>query len=356
VTIYEKILKNRQDIEKGIYKNIPFNIDRFCDYTTGVLRGDFSCITANSGVGKTQLTKFLYVFSAIEFAIENKLNLKIVYFALEESETQFDYSLISYLLRKEKKVRKSILDFESIKNPIDLQTLEHIKQLQELFNLYKSYIILVDDVYNTTGLYKKVRDLARERGNFYLDNVKLTNQQLITNQKWDLYKPNDPEEFIIIITDHVSELHKEQGEADLHESIQNWTRKQRHYICKRFNYHCVAVHQQMGAQESLENFKLNKLFPTKNGLADNKLAGRSYLNIYGITDLYQHDIQNYEGYPLNEYVRILNIIKQRYGISTKKIAIFFDGKTNYIKAMPDSRNIAEMKKFYNHIDEIKKSN
>jgi len=44
-------------------------------------------ITAGSGIGKTQVTKALAVREPLEYAVKNNLNLKIFYFALEETET-----------------------------------------------------------------------------------------------------------------------------------------------------------------------------------------------------------------------------------------------------------------------------
>jgi len=274
--ILDNIRENRQRFLSGQFNCIPFKLDRLSLYAPGIIRGNFDCITANVSVGKTTIAKFLYVFSAIEFAIEQKLNLKIIYFALEESETQFDYSLMAYLAQKEYGMRYNIVEFEAFNQAIPEKDMVKLENLQSKFDEYKSYIRLIDNVYNSYGLYKNVRDFARERGDFYMNETKLQTSTLVKNESWNKYVPHDPEEFVIIISDHVSELHFDREEKELKAAIANWTKYQRHYICKRFNYNCCAVHQQAAAQESLDHFKLNKIKPSLQGLADHKLAGRSY--------------------------------------------------------------------------------
>ena len=347
--IFNDIHENRQRFLSGKFNCIPFTLDRFSNYAPGIIRGNFDCVTANSSVGKTTLAKYLYVFSAIEFAIKQKLNLKIIYFALEESEQQFDYSLLSYIVKKQLDLRYNIVEFEAFNAAISEIDIAKIDNLKSIFEEYKSYITVVDNVYNSYGLYKYVRDFARSRGTFYMDGVKLTTDNLVMNDPWKGYEADDPEEFVIVITDHISECHPSKDDPTLFDAIASWTKYQRHYICKRFNYNCCAVQQQAAAQESLDNFKLNKLKPSLSGLADNKLTGRSYMNIYGLFAPDRHDIEHYQDYPTTPYFRTITVIKQRYGHVGAELPVFFDGKTGYIRTMPKLENTSEVQQVYNYI-------
>jgi hypothetical protein len=347
--IFNDIHENRERFLNGKFNCIPFTLDRFSDYAPGIIRGNFDCVTANSSVGKTTLTKYLYVFSAIEFAIKQKLNFKIIYFALEESEQQFDYSLLSYIVKKKLGLRYNITEFEAFNSVIPDADMFKIDNLKPVFEEYKSYVQVVDNVYNSYGLYKHVREFARGRGTFYMNETKLTTDNLIKNESWNGYEPHDPEEFVIVVTDHVSELHFDKDNPTLFDAIASWTKNQRHYICKRFNYNCCAVQQQAAAQESLDNFKHNKLKPSLNGLADNKLTGRSYMNVYGLFAPDRHDIENYQQYETSPYFRTITVVKQRYGHVGAELPVFFDGKTNYMRTMPKVDKVQEVRQVYDYI-------
>ena len=351
--IFDTIQENRERFLSGKFNCIPFNLERFNAYAPGIIRGNFDSVTANSSVGKTTLVKWLYVFGAIEFAIRQNIDLKIIYFALEESEEQFEYSLLSYLMYNDHKLRYNISDFEAFNNVLPDKDMQKLEALKEKYNLYRSYIDLVDSVYNSYGLYKHVRNFARSRGKFYMNDKELTDYELSQSASWNNYVPNNPEEFVIVITDHVSEMHTSKEDLTLFDAIASWTKYQRHYICKRFNYNCCAVQQQMSSQESLDNFKLNKLKPTLQGLADNKLTGRAYLNVYGLFSPDRHEIKNYKDYETNPYFRTICVLKQRYGHIGAELPVFFDGKTGYIRTMPSTVDKKELEKIYNYIKTLK---
>lgn len=353
--IFDIIVKNRDKVLSGGVTCIPFiDFERFSEYAPGVIKGNLDCVTGNTSAGKTTLAKKMYVWGPVEFAIKHKLDLKILYFALEESENQFDYTLLSYLIYRRFKIRVNIVDFESYKKPFEHA--DKIQAVQEEFKLWKSYIEVISNTYNTFGIYKYVRNFARERGTFYMDNVPLSNESLVKGDMWSSYIPNNPEEHIIVVCDHVGELHFDDKEGTLTNAIENWTKYALHYAAKVFNYTVLSIHQQAGETEDLDHIKSKRMKPSLQGLGDNKKVGRSYLNCYGIFIPARYDLQDYGGYNLNElgaYFRPVNILKQRYGIVGKEIPTYFDGCTGIIKSMPKLEDRVTMQKVYKLIETFK---
>lgn len=272
----DKIRRNRELFLEGSLRCIPFrNAPRLTSYFPGIIKGMFDAITGNSSTGKTTVAKHLYVFNAIEFAIEYNLDLKILYFALEEGEEQFDYSLYSYLVNKVTGLRLNIRDFESFTQPIEEDYLRIIEQhnIDRLFEQYKSYIVLDDKTYKSYPIYRKIWDFAESRGKFYMAGEPMTDAK-----HWDEYVPNNPEEFIIVIVDHVSELHLEEKQASIRDAIDDITRYLRHYVTKRFDYNVLAIHQQMAAKEDVEHKKENFIRASLQGL------GKHYTEILYIVE------------------------------------------------------------------------
>lgn len=348
----EKIRQNREEFLSGKFKCIPFQLDRLRDYVPGIIRKHFSSCTANSSVGKTTLTKKLYVYDAIDFAIQNNINLHILYFGLEESEDQFDFSMYGYLTHLYTGMRYNIIDFESFSKPFDENAMSLIEQkgIDHIFQEWKSHITFYETVYNSFGIWREIKKFACTRGTFYMNGVPLTTDQVI-NQKaqWSTYTPYDPEEFVIVIVDHISLLLTQKDETSLMDSMKNLAFYLRQYACKALNYHCHSVHQQDASQESVENKKQNYMAPKLQGLGDNKKLGRDYLDVYGLFNPIRYGMTTYEGYDLirmGPYFRVINIIKQRYGIVGKEIPLFFDGKTGYIRSLPLPQELDKMEKVY----------
>lgn len=357
--ILDKIEKNREDYLNGKLKCIPFNLDRLNKIVPGIIKGSLDCITANSSVGKTQITKKLYVYDAIKFAIDNNIDLKILYFGLEESEDEFDYALLSYLVHTNLRIRSNITDFSSF---IDAYPQEYINQIKEsnvpeLFKQYKSYVTFYESVYNSWGIYLTIRNFAKSRGKFYQGNTLLSDDAFANSQNpaYSKYVPNNPDEFVICIIDHVSELVLQKDEPKLKDAIDNLVRHMRLYVTKLIKYNVLCVHQQDSSQESVDNKKENYMKPKLQGLGDSKTVGRAYVNIFGLFDPKRYNMATYKSYDLNRLdrnFRVLNIIKQRYGSVGEEVPLFFDGKVTHIKTLPKADDYENMDKVYSHINSL----
>ena len=88
----------RARLAAGNYNCIPFKpyLPDLSKAIPGIIRGSYWAITSFSNVGKTPLAKYLFVLIPHDFKIQHKpnLNLKILYFALEESKSSFFDSII----------------------------------------------------------------------------------------------------------------------------------------------------------------------------------------------------------------------------------------------------------------------
>jgi energy-coupling factor transporter ATP-binding protein EcfA2 len=344
-----KIIANKQDILQGKTKVIPCSINRFSKEFAGIRRGDYICFTGNTSSGKTTLTKKLAVWDAIEYAIKHNLDLRILYFGLEESEEEFEYSLMSYLLKTRFGLRYNILDFEFITDGVKDEDLSKIEEIEHVFKQWRSYIDYYDNIYHPYSIYSKVKEFAESRGRFVITNPAHTN--------WDKYVPNNPDEFIIVIVDHLSLVLPEKSHGNqLDLAMQSMSSYLRQYVSKKFKYTAISVHQQMAASEDLDHVKEKAWMPSLNGLADNKRVGRDYLTVIGIGNPKRYGISSFGGYSqLGDYdgfMRFLVIRKQRYGPVDSYIGITMDGKTGTIKAAPPPTEIESLKQLKDFIKSL----
>lgn len=269
--IVEKIKENVENFKLGLQSYIPHpkELGAFTEWFPGRMKGDLTCITGGTSSAKTSLAKFL-VFKAIEWAIKNKKNYKVLWFGLEESEEQFDYSLMSFLIyeKSQKKVRYNIEHFEGLGKIVQDQHLASISELEKNeFAKYKSHVTFIENVSNSYGIYKGIRKLARERGTFKFKGQILDASQLDDkDQQWDNYISNDPNELVEIVVDHLGELHVQKDEHDLRDAMTNLVKKLRFYVAKSFKYSVLVIHQQMLEMENLEHVKENFVYASLQGL------------------------------------------------------------------------------------------
>lgn len=339
--------------ESGGWNSIPYPFDRFGKIFAGWEQGRSYCYTASSGIGKTKITKFLVIISVYRFCKKHNIKFKIKYFALEESATDFWLSFIAAILQSNYDNLVTIQKLKSLGDEtLDKETLKQIKEIQPIINDMMNYIEIHDNIYNGFGIYQVVREYARNNGKFYFKG-----EQVDEGKLYDTYKANDPEEFVFVVTDHISllssESNFEQVKMSHWESIGYYTR---HYslkfFCKNFNYISVVVQQQEAAKEKKqftnkgENID-EKLEPSLDGLANNKETQRDFDFVFGLFAPERYQITNYKGYDigkLKDTARFLTVLKDRwYGTANTTIPLFMNGITNEFFELPKVSDMNDTK-------------
>lgn len=367
----KKIIQNKQIKETGGYNCIPFPFDRLNNYVPGIIKGVQYIITANSGVGKTQLAKYLFVNTPYKFVKEHPesgIKLKILYFALEESKEEFMYTLISNRLKEVYNISISVNRLQSFNG--DALTNDEINKIANCKDYFKELgesLEVIDGISNPTGIYKYVRNYSRQNGTHYYYNYKTDKDKLnpITeteylklennnNYAYSHYTPHNENEYVIVICDHLSLLQTENGTASLHEAMTKmsaeYARKQ---ITKHFKYIFVGVQQQSADKEKLQftNAGANieqKLEPSLDALGDNKLTQRDALVVFGLFAPIRYGIKHHLGYNLDKLgdsFRSLIILKNRVGRPNLRLPLYFDGETNRFEELPKTMTQNDYEKY-----------
>jgi len=286
------------------------------------------------------------MYNPIDYIINNKTNikLKIFYFSLEMSQEQkLRQSICNYLYVKSKgKYKIDPKNLRSVKNPVSEEILKEVEGSKEYFEKFQDIVTFIDNIKNPTGIYKFMKEYAQSRGKIHMTDKVFTDTKTgekYTNKIFDYYEPNDPEEYVIMIIDHVSLLHQEQG-MSLHQTITKLSSNYLVELRNRFNFIPVVIQQQSAAQESVENMKANRLKPSLDGLADNKLTARDADVVLGLFSPYRHKIKTYpekDGYNImyfKDNIRFLEVLASREGGGNSICPLYFDGAVNFFKELP----------------------
>ena len=290
------------------------------------------------------------------------IRLKIFYFTLEMTAEQKMLSAFSNILYIKEGVRIAPKDLRSNKEDkiLSQTNLDLISKYESYFRKIEEIVEFIDDIRNPYGIYTTVRDYALANGKIH--TRKIETKPGIFIEVEDYYEANDPEEYVIIIVDHISLIQPEKNRdtglpMTLHESIGKLSSDYLIKLRNRFKYIPVVVQQQAQAQESIENKKYNKLKPSLDGLGDNKMTQRDFDYILGLFSPFRHEIPEYMGYDITKFrdnIRFLEILGGREGGGGTICPLYFDGAVNYFKELPHSNNTEELNKVYQFMKNIKK--
>lgn len=313
---------------------------------------------------KTQIADWLFVLNTIQKVIDGELDikLKIFYFTLEMSKEQKMLSAFSNILYVKEGIRIAPKDLRSTNSLLSEETLEIISKYEKYFKKIEEIVEFIDDIRNPTGIYKFMQKYAQLNGIQHKKVVKWEDNK--TGEKYDreiddYYEPNDPDEYVMTVIDHVSLITQEHEEGrllSLHQSIVKLSSNYLVQLRNKYKYIPVVIQQQASAQESLENMKANKLKPTLSGLGDCKLTQRDADVILGLFSPFRHEIALYQGYDIKYFrdnIRFLEILGGREGGGGTVCPLYFDGATNYFKELPLPSNTLAIEKVNKFLDKIR---
>lgn len=350
--VINSINSNRERRLTGSFNCIPWGLPSFELSHPGIEQGKYYITTANSKVGKTQLTDSLFLYNAYDFVKQKQtdITLKIFYFSLEMSKEEKIRQAIS---------RKLFIDHNLIIDPQNLMSkytnyvlpenvLKLVKEYEKYFEEFLDTVTFIDNIRNPYGIYDFVRSYAKSAGVQYTKKVKfetkLPNGDVAYVEKEidDYYKAYNPNEYVIVIVDHARLIMPEKGE-DQYSAIQDLSSNYFLKMRDKWNYTPVLIQQQTAGQESIENAKFNRLHPTLDGLGTNKNTQQDANLILGLFSPFRHKMPFYPGkdesggyniMKFKDHIRFLEILGGRDGGAGVLKALLFHGGVNYFAELP----------------------
>lgn len=362
MSLIERVLENakerREKILSGKVNCIPSPFKTFRYDFPGVELGTYYLVSGGAKSSKSKITNFLFLFNSILYAYHHPelVRLKVFYALLEEKAENITGKFICYLLYvlSDKKIRIDIKTFKSVDedrilSPEILQLLGTL-EYQSILRFFEEHVVFIPDR-NPTGVYHTLEKYAEANGTIHRKRVEGYEKEI-----FDYYEPNDPDEYVLCIIDHISLISCERG-MDLRNSIKKLSEYLK-IVRNKYNYIPVVVQQQNSESLSLEAFKANKIRPTQKGLADSQDPGKDCDVMLGITSPFSWELKEYLKYDITKlrgYSKFLEIVLGRDGESNAILGMYFDGATGYYAPLPKYDNITELNKVYQLIQKNQES-
>lgn len=324
----------------------------------GTEQATYYLVTGGSKSSKTKITNFLFLYNAILFAYNHPelVRVRIFYALLEETAENVLMKFICYLLyiMSGHKIRIDIKTLKSVDNkrilPKEILDLIRTEPYQRILSFFEDHVVFIPDR-NPTGIYNTLKRYATTHGEEHRKKV-----DGFDGDVFDYYKPDDPDEYVMCIVDHVSLLSTERG-MDLRETINKLSEYMK-IVRNHYGYIPVIVQQQNSETLSLEAFKSLKIRPTQKGCADSQNPAKDCDIMLGITNPYAFELPTYLKYDITQlkgYAKFLEVVLGRDGESNAVLAMFFDGAVGYYKALPPFNDLTNLQKVYNLIQTIEAS-
>lgn len=364
--VFADLIERKNRIQQGLLNCIPSPFPRFREVFPGMEQGKYLLFSANSKIGKTQIADDMTLYEPLFYAIDNDIRIRWFYFTWEMSAKQKYHQFLCHLLNRlsKGKVHIDVKQLRSIDAervfPDEAIELLQTPEYQRYIQYFEENVTFVEDVRHPTGIKIFLEKYAERTGTIHYTKKEFKSPKgEVTDVKevFDYYEPDDPELYNVVIFDHVSLITTEKG-MDVRETIELFSNKFLVQLRNRYNFTFVVIQQQAAAQESNENYKLDKLKPTADGLADCKTTFRDADLFFGLYSPYRYKVGNYLGYDIKLFqdnIRFLELVGGREGGGGNICPLFFDGAVNQFKELPLPTDEVNLGKVRQHLMSIRKS-
>lgn len=362
--VYSNIKERKHNVEIGKINGIPFPLEGLGNYIPSIERGSYILVCGPSKSGKTQFSNFSILYNSILYAYEHPdlLSVHFIVFPLEEGKEMTLCRFISNTLYTRYNIRISPTDLMSSnpKRPLSNEILK-IMESEPFINLlnYFTEHIQFEEANTSVGIDVIVKNYARTHGETIYSDETFVDENGNERHKIVGYKPNDPKEYVFVLVDNVNLIVPTKEEKNILVAGGNLSKQMVYYFTK-YNYISVLLQQCLDSEvNSMEAVKNDNILPSKASLKDVKSTGNDATLVLGISNPgSMQNLQTRYGYDLvrlkRKYLRIVNIIFQRFGEGEVIAPLYFDGAVNYYKDMPKPDDTDGMNKIYQSIDDINK--
>lgn len=328
--ITDRLYREIEENEKGI---IQYNIglEKASYYIDNLRKGNFILLGGNSGSGKTTFSLYHYVYRPIMFCIEHDIkDLDIIICCLEMAATNVLSKLETIYIFDKYGVDIGYRDMMSFKGQLKPEHKEIIMEVRPMMEKIESYIRFIETGINHKTLQEYLISYYTRRGTFLIDGS---------------YVPKNPRLLTFMLIDHIGEVSVPAGMSKK-ESI-DCVADVLKVARNKFGMSCLVLQQINRVQSSVER---RTKFP---GIEANdfKDSGNVYEKADTAIALYNpfYDKQkssfDYDVLKMGNRLRILQILKGRYGEAGVNIGLAFFGEASMFKEMPPGASIDDYSRY-----------
>ena len=369
-TLRERVVENlnvrRQRILNGQLNCIPSPFKRFSNDFIGIEQSCYYTITSFTKGGKSQFTSYTFIYQPLMFCYYTKadIDIKILYFPLEETPERIMQRFISWLLYdfSNGNIRISPRDLRSTTKAVSQEILDIVEseEIQDIVKYFEEHVVFPDEACNPTGIYKYCVKYAEEHGKTYYKTIQYKDEFGVTQKKqvFDRYEQDNSNEYRLVMIDTINLIDTERG-MTLKQSMDKLSEYCAKYLRNRYHYSPVIIQQQAFDQEGNEAFKIGRVRPSVAGLGDSKYTSRDSNVVLGLFSPFRFALKEYEGYDISKFkdnIRFLEMIVNRDGEMGGLCPLFFDGAVCQFNELPRPDDNDGIKKVYEYLKKIRGTN
>lgn len=345
--VTEKIIKAKENREKGLFNGIPFPFKKFSDFIPIIDKGMSIGLLGSTGSGKSKFSRFLGLYYPYMFAKRNNYKIKIFVFALEDDVVKVYKNIICHYLWEVYNIKISLSELDSKGDRIlpDF-VVDTLKEAEEFFKEFERDVTIVNGVSEPKAIFELLQKHALNTGKIIPYNVEIDGEQ----REQLRY---ESEYHTIVIIDNFANIDEGKEHGTEREAIVDLAKKYiRERLCNFFNFTVIQVLQNDFQSErptytTSGKTIVTKLEPTLASIGEAKTVSRSQHLVLSLFNPSTYELLRYpvlsekdadKAYDietLGNKFRSLRIIKNNDGDQGPRVGLLFDAFSESWEELPN---------------------
>ena len=326
MSITSRLMRMIRNGREGNNMGLTTGLKKLDKLTYGIQRSWLTVVAGGSGSGKSSFTLFSYVYQPLKLMLGDP-RLKIIYFSFEMSQEVLMAKLLSMHILDRYKVRIRYSEILSFGDKLSDDKFKYIEMSATWMEEVEKHLIIFDKQTNAKGVETFLINYLKDNGEF-----KDISESQVS------YIPKIKNQYNIVIVDHVRLLSgKPKEEIDaLCDSLV--------YLRNLAGLTIVLVQQINRDSQSMERRKGGYEMIQLSDLADSSAPAQSAETVIALFHPSREKLAvsgNYDIKALGDFVRIIQLLKNRFGEADKAIGSIFYGYVGVFSELPRADEISD---------------
>lgn len=335
--ITEELLESIEQGRKGKSQGFSMGLPKLEEVVDGVCKETYYLIGAESGVGKSSLMLYSFIYRPLMDHLEDN-KFKISLFSLEMSGRLILAKLLSTYIFETYGKRLSLKQILSAKKGyiLDDNSYKIIQECIPWMKKVESILTIYDKSASANSIYSKLLKELEARGRF----------EETENRK--IYIPDDPDLIHLVVIDHIARVFPANGNTLKQEM--DLTSKYLYSLKNRCGITPVVIQQLNRSIQGMDRRKESMIIPLTSDFKDSNSTIEDAEIVLAIFSPNKAKLNNHRGYDikqLGDRFRSIVCLKGRYGEADVEDFIYYDGAINKWVEMPRSSEINDYGMFDN---------
>lgn len=357
MNIFEDLI---EEIDRGILgqnRGLTTGKKKLDQSIGGIQRATYYAIGGETGTGKTAIADDCFVlnpYADFQRQLHNPnlslpiIKFRVFYYSFEISKIKKIAKWVCHLMYDRYNIIIDIKEIYSRTSILSKEKYDLIKKCREYIDEMMDYVHIFDHPINPTGIYMEVQKYMRDNGKF-IETIKIIKGQEL---KFKKYIPNDPDEIVLIIEDHIGLARSEKDLVSKKEIIDKGS-EYAIQLRNQFGVSKLAISQFNRDLSDMDRRRFTELTPQISDFKNTGNVGEDAEIIMTVFNPARYNIQEYGGFSnlgvFGGRYRNLALLKSRDGQDMLKLNLNFMGEAGHFREFPDPFNQTHYNQAKNYI-------